>query len=65
MNTLEKNVITLMEAAKFTGLSTHTIYRLTSEKKIPHYKPNNGRCFFKKDELEAWLTQNKIEVQSK
>ena len=63
-----KNVIGVEEAAMLIGYTVKGIYMLTSEKRIPHYK-KNGKLYFKKDELEAWLTENKVlteaEIHSK
>lgn len=57
-----KNVIDVEEAAMLTGYTVKGIYTLTSEKRIPHYK-KNGKLYFKKDELEAWMTENKVLTQ--
>lgn len=54
-----KSVLTMDEAVIFTGLAKGYLYRLTSEQKIPHYKPG-GRVYFKKDEVEEWLLQNRV-----
>lgn len=63
-----KTVLNIEEAALFTGLSVGHIYRLTSGKKIPHFKKQR-KLYFKKAELEAWMLDTKIltdgEVQSK
>lgn len=58
-----KNVLTLDEVAIITGLKKGYIYRLTSEQKIPHYKPG-GRVYFKKEEVEEWLLQNRVATMS-
>lgn len=55
-----KDVLTRSEASLFTGLSESNIYKLTSEKKIPHYKPRGGKIYFSKKELSEWLLQNRI-----
>lgn len=57
-----KNVIAVEEAAMLTGYTVKGIYTLTSEKRIPHYK-KNGKLYFKKDELEAWMTENRVMTQ--
>lgn len=54
-----KPVLDLDEAALFTGLSKGHLYRLTSEKQIPHYKKNR-KLYFKKTELEAWLLEERV-----
>ena len=55
-----KEVLTLGEAAQYTGLKKSCLYKFTSEKTIPHYKPNGKNCFFKRTELEAWLMSNPV-----
>ncbi len=63
-----KTVLNIEEASLFTGLSVGHIYRLTSGKKIPHFKKQR-KLYFKKAELEAWMLDTKIltddEIQSK
>jgi len=54
-----KSMLTLSEAALMTGLSKAYLYRLTCTKQIPYYKPN-GRVYFNKSELEAWMQQNRM-----
>ena len=56
-----KTVLDITEASQFTGISKGQIYRLTSERRIPHYKRNN-KLHFKKTELENWMLQNKVET---
>lgn len=55
----ETSVLTINGVAQLTGLSTATIYRLTSQKEIPHYKRGN-KLYFRKSEIEAWLVGNKV-----
>lgn len=55
-----KEVLTIKDVALLTGFTVGNLYRMTSEKKIPYYKPMNGKIFFKKTEIENWLLQNHI-----
>lgn len=63
-----KNILDLDEAVLFTGFSKGHLYRLTSEKRIPHFKKSR-KLYFKKTELENWILEQKIltedEIQSK
>lgn len=55
--------ITLKDACALLHLSESKIYHMTSAHEIPHYKINKGkkgRLLFKRSELEAWLTKNRI-----
>lgn len=56
-----KTILDADEAATFASLSLGRIYRLTSEKKIPHYKRGN-RLYFRKSELEEWLLETKVKT---
>ena len=38
--------LTLKEAAEFLDLSQSHLYKLTSERKIPHFKPNGKKIYF-------------------
>ena len=55
-----KEVLTIEEAAAFTGLSKGYLYQLTFYKRIPYYKPAGGKLYFDRAELQAWLLQNRV-----
>lgn len=61
-----KSVLTLDEVCLLTGLAKSTVYKMTMRKQIPYYHSgDNGKhLYFKKDEVEAWLTQNRVSSQS-
>lgn len=52
----QKDVWSVEELAEYTGWSKSHIYRLTSRHQIPHYKPKGGNIFFRRSEIEQWLT---------
>lgn len=54
-----KEVLTIEECALLTGFSKAHIYRMTSQRAIPFYKPFGGTIFFRKTEIENWLLQNR------
>jgi len=56
----QKEILTFEEASKYTGLKKSSLYKLTAAKQIPHYKPNGKTCYFKRAELEDWLTANPV-----
>ena len=58
-----KNVLDLDEAVLLTGLSKGHIYRLTSERQIPHFKKCR-HLYFKKQELEDWMLEHKVPTKS-
>ena len=55
-----KAILTLAEAAEYMGLKKSYLYRLTHEKRIRHYKPNNKMIYFRVEDIIAWLTSNPI-----
>lgn len=59
-----KEVLTLDECAIVTGYSKNHLYRLTSQRAIPYYKPMGGTLYFKKSEVEEWLLRNRQTPQS-
>jgi excisionase family DNA binding protein len=55
--------LSFMQGMQLLGLSASYGYKLTSEKKIPHYKPFGKKIFFKESELIAWAFENRIQTQ--
>lgn len=59
-----KEVLTIDECALLTGFSKAHIYRMTSQRTIPFYKPFGGTIFFRKTEIEKWLLQGRQATDS-
>lgn len=55
-----KEILTVKECAELTGLKKSTLYRLTHERKIPFFKPNGNRVFFRRADILAWLQSNRV-----
>ena len=55
--------LTLLEAAKFLNLSQTHLYKLTSERKIPHFKPSGKKIYFDKSALIQWLKRKPARTQ--
>ena len=58
-----RDVLDMDGLAALTGMSKSHLYKLTSEKKIPHYKPHGKHVYFKREEVEAWLTCNRVSTK--
>ena len=58
-----KKVLTFEEAANYMGMSKSCLYKMTSQKIVPHYKPNGKLIFFELDELERWLMSVRVKPQ--
>lgn len=48
------------EARNYLGLSKDHFYRLTSQRKLPAYRPNGKKLYFYKEELDEWVRRNRI-----
>ena len=57
-----KEVLTTAEASAYLGLSESYIYKLTSMKQIPHYKPNGKLVYFNRKELCEWAMRNQVQT---
>ena len=56
--TTQKAVLNIDEVCTLTGLSKSSIYKLTMNGKIPHYKQAK-HLYFDRIEVEAWLKENR------
>ncbi|MFA6402423.1 MAG: helix-turn-helix domain-containing protein [Salinivirgaceae bacterium] len=59
---LQKKKLTLKEAALYTGYKESYVYKLSASQRIPHSKPQGGAIIFDRDELDIWLSRNRIKT---
>jgi excisionase family DNA binding protein len=59
-NILNKEILTLEEAAEYLVLSKSCIYKMTSNKEVPHYIPGGKKIYFKKTELDRWILESRV-----
>lgn len=52
--------MTAEQTCKYLGIAKPTLYKLTTGRKIPHYKPTGSKLYFKKSELNRYAFGNKI-----
>jgi len=57
----QKQLMTIQEAALYLGLSVHTLYAWTSQRKIPFVKLGN-RVRFDVEQLNRWIDKNRVSV---
>lgn len=55
----QKEVLSFDEACKYCNISKSKMYKHTSNRNIPHYKPEGKLIYFKKSELDDWLLRNR------
>ena len=54
-----KNVLNIQEAAIILGMTVEGVRYNVRNNRLPYYKPNINRLYFKKSELEDWMMQNR------
>lgn len=58
MDKISKQILSFNEAVDFMDVSKSFLYKMTSEGRITFFKPNNGKIYFRKVDLENWMMQN-------
>ena len=54
----QKEGLSFREALLYLDLSESSLYKMVSESKINYFKPNGGKLYFKKSDLDNWMLQN-------
>jgi excisionase family DNA binding protein len=55
-----KDFLTVPELCQYIGLSKGWVYKLTSNKILPHYKPMGKLVFFKRSEIDDWIMNRPV-----
>lgn len=56
---IERRLLNIEQASQYTGLSVHTLYAMTSQRRIPHVKV--GRLTkFDLEQLDKWIKQQTV-----
>ena len=58
-NLLQKDVLNLNEARAYLDISASHMYKMTSQKLIPHFCPQGKKLYFRREELNQWLLRNR------
>ena len=58
-NLLKKEVLTFQDACKYLDISASHLYKLTSQKQVPHFFPQGTKLYFNRAELDEWLQRNR------
>jgi excisionase family DNA binding protein len=59
LNILQKPVLNFDEACRYLHISPSHLYKLTSQKQIPHFCPQGKKLYFKREEIDNWLLRNR------
>ncbi len=54
----QKQILSFNEALIFLDVSKSFLYKLVSKRGINFTKPNGGKLYFKKSDLENWMLQS-------
>ena len=66
---MKRKYLKVTEAMEYLGMSRVNLYTLVRARKIPFYRPNGGYIYFSIEELDAWISANRVatiaELESK
>lgn len=54
----QKEILSFNEACIYLGISRSTLYKLTSARKIPHYKTVG--LHFERAEIDKWIREHRV-----
>ncbi len=57
---LQRVYFTFNEACEYMGVKSNVLYRMMREREITYSKPNNKQIFFKKEDMDAYLSRNTV-----
>ena len=60
-----KGVLTVEEASRFMDIARSSLYKMTSDRSIPFYRPNGKMIYFEKADILAWIRQNRVMATKK
>ncbi|MBS7565642.1 helix-turn-helix domain-containing protein [Mucilaginibacter sp. Bleaf8] len=56
-------ILTTAQAAEYMGISMSALYKLTSRKELPMYKPGGKKVYLKREEIDDYLAKCRISSQ--
>ena len=58
LNMQHKEILSFKEVVLYLDVSESLLYKLKFNRAITFFKPNGGKLYFKKSDLDGWMTQN-------
>ncbi len=58
-----KEILNFEEACIFLNVSHSWLYKMTSSKSIPFYKPAGRYLYFERAELEKWIRSSPVKTE--
>lgn len=59
-----KTILNVEETTSYLNISKSCIYKMTSNREIPFYKPKGKLLYFKRSELDEWVFKARIAPDS-
>ena len=59
-----KEFLSFKEAAVYLKISESNLYKKTSKRVLKFFKPNNGKLYFKRCDLDAWVLQGECNTST-
>ena len=56
----QKEILSFKESLIHLSVSPSFLYKLTSRRGINFTKPNGGKIYFRKSDLDTWMLQNEV-----
>jgi excisionase family DNA binding protein len=60
LNIQQKEFLTVEDVTVYLQLSKSCLFKMTSNKEIPFYKPGGKKLYFKRSELDEWVFSSKV-----
>ena len=60
-----KEVLSVEEASRFMDIARSSLYKMTSDRSIPFYRPNGKMIYFEKADILAWIRKNRVTATKK
>ena len=60
-----KEVLSVEEASRFMDIARSSLYKMTSDRSIPFYRPNGKMIYFEKADILTWIRQNRVVATKK
>lgn len=59
----QKEFLSAAETSAYLNISTSYLYKLTSSRSIPHFKPSGKMIYFKRSDLDEWISKTRIKTK--
>lgn len=60
----ENDILNASKAAEYLCITKGLLYKLTSQHRLPFFKPMGKRIFFRKSELDQWLNAGRVATEA-